>query len=189
VDAFAEALVGEVEKGIRPRSESVATTSDPLRRRQVAAGRVVAAGMQDDDGVGGRSAQVREHRREVDRVRLRVVVRVALDREPGAFEERPVVLPAGIADQHLRPRPHAAQEVGPDLQPAGAADACTVAMRPARRTGCRHRRPAPASRRRSGDAIDRQVAACLGRSIIALRPAHALEQRQLAVLVVVDARR
>ena len=53
--------------------------------------------------------------------RCGVVVRVGVDREARTFEQRAVILPARVADPHLRTRREAAQEVGADLEPAGAA--------------------------------------------------------------------
>ena len=96
--------------------------SRPLLRRRIDAGRVVAAGVQHDDrAVRAAARSAREHAVEVEAARRRVVVRVAVDREAGALEQRAVVLPAGIADPDLRAGREPAQEIGADLEAAGAA--------------------------------------------------------------------
>jgi hypothetical protein len=43
------------------------------------------------------------------------------DRESGVFEQRAVVFPARVADPDLRRAGQAAQEIGADLETAGAA--------------------------------------------------------------------
>ena len=187
-DAVAEALVRHVEEGHQAARREQLDHLRPLLGREVAAGRVVAAGVQDDDRPGRRRRERGAHRREVDAFGRRVVVRVGADLEAGALEQGAVVLPARLADQDRRCRIQALQQVGADLQAAGAAD---------RLDG---RDPPLAARRRvaederlgrrvvGGDAVDRQVAARLRRfhhHLLGL--ADAAKQRQLAVLVVVDA--
>jgi hypothetical protein len=54
--------------------------------------------------------------------RVRRRSRVGLDLEAGVGEQRAVVFPARVADQHLGRRVEALQEVGADLQAAGAAE-------------------------------------------------------------------
>ena len=76
---------------------------------------------QHDHGVGRRGLQGGQHAVEVQAAGGGVVVGIGADFETGAFEQRAMVFPAGIADQDLGGRQQLAQEVGADLERAGAA--------------------------------------------------------------------
>jgi hypothetical protein len=111
------------------------------------------------------------------------------DLEAGAFEQGPVVFPARVADHDLGRRVEALQEVGAELEPAGAAEGLHgrhAAGLADRRVGAKYEildRTVVSS-----DAIDRQVVAGLRRFHHQLfGRLHAGQQRQLAVLVEVDA--
>ena len=167
----------------------VAMTCVPLLGRQVDAGRVVAAGVQHDDGAGRRGGQLGDHRVEGDAAGGRVVVRVLLDGEAGVGEQRAVVLPARVADQHLGVGMQALEEIGADLQAAGAAqglDGGDAALLDDVGVGAEHQ--ALHGLVVGGDAVDGQVAArLLQLDQLLLGRGHAGQQRQLAVLVGIDA--
>jgi hypothetical protein len=118
-----------------------------------------------------------------------VVVRVGLDHEAGVGEQRAVVLPARVADQHLGGRVQLLQEVGAQLQTAGAAQGLHgghAAGVEDVAAGAEHQ--ALHGLVVGGDAVDRQVAARLvGFHQLRLGGLHALQQRQLAVVVEVHA--
>ena len=100
-DAVAEALVGHVEEGHQVARLDGRDDLRPLRRRDVVAGRVVAAGVQHDDACPGSRRSAPPACRRSRRRGGRVVVRIGADREAGALEQRAVVFPARVADQHL----------------------------------------------------------------------------------------
>ena len=176
-------------KGTRPRAARSGTSSCHCAGAHVAAGRVVAAGVQDDDRPGRGRLQRGAHRREVDVLLDRVVVGVGADLEAGALEQGAVVLPARLADQHLGVGAHALEQIGADLEAAGAADRLDggdPAGLARRVLGAEHQRLGRGVV--GGDAVDRQVAARLGGlDQHLLGGADAAQDRQLAVLVVVDA--
>src|SRR5882724_5136062 len=100
-----------------------------------------------------------------------------------------MVFPARIGNPYLRLRQQSSQEIGTDLEAAGAAqrlhrdDAVFLYRRAA---GAENQIPDHAVI--SGQAIDRQVAARSGfLGQLEFRLTHALEQRHLAVIVVIDA--
>ena len=160
-----------------------------MLRREIDAGRVVAAGMQHHDRAGGQPVQGAAHAGEVEAMRLRLVVRVAAHREPGGFEELAMVFPARVADPDLRERRDLPQEVGADLEPARAADRLDGddALLPDRgelfaKDELLH---CPVV---GGETVDRQVIARRrGFQALAFRAPHAFQQRHLARVVVVDA--
>ena len=161
----------------------------PLRVVRIDAGRVVAAGVQYDDRAGGQVLQRGDHAVEIQPVRRRVVVRIGVDGEPGAFEQRAMVLPGRVADPHLRARRETAQKIGADLERAGAAQRLN-GDDAARLYDLGFGSEDQAAHRAvvGRDAVDRKVdvrAALVGQR--ALGTAHALEQRYLAVVVAIDA--
>src|SRR5690606_18232020 len=187
LQACAKALVGDVEEG-----HQVARLDDlcdllPLLGRRVDAGGVVAARVQHHDGLFRRGLQRGQHAREVQAMSGRVVVGIRIDREARAFEQRPVVLPAGVADQHSGLRQQLAQEVGADLQGTGAAqrlggqDAAFCGQGGVRAQQQRLRAFVVA-----GDAFDRQVTPRRrGLDARDFRLAHRRQQRNTAIVVVV----
>jgi len=180
----AEALVGEIQKGNQSAPLHDAEHLRPVFGREVDAGRVVAAGVQHDDRAGGKRVERASHAGKVEAVRARIVVGIVAHREPGGFEELPVVLPARLADPDFRIRADALEEIGADLQAAGAANRL-------------HRDGVLVFRAKDellhgtvigGEAVDRQVVARRrGLEALALRAPHAFEERHLAVVVGVDA--
>jgi hypothetical protein len=98
VDPVAEALIGNVDKGDELALEDDANHFAPLRGAQVHSGRVVAAGVQDDDRARGQARKRVAHAGEIEAVRGRVVIRIAGDLEPGVFEQGTMVFPARFRD-------------------------------------------------------------------------------------------
>src|SRR5205085_10824478 len=132
--------------------------------REVVAGRVVAAGVQHDDRAGRGDGERVHHAVEVNALAGGVVVRVVVDLEAGALEQRAVVLPARVADQHVRVGVQALQEIGAHLQAARAADRLHGGDAPGLDGGAVG--PKYESLDRTvvgGDAVDGQVAARLRR--------------------------
>ncbi len=160
----------------------------PLLGGDVVAGRVVAAGVQHDDGAGHSRVQRCQHAGKIDRAACRVVVGIAGHREAGVGEQRKVVLPARVADHHAGSGAELLQEIGADLQAAGAADGLDRGHAAgADRLGAGAEHQALDGRVVRRDTVDRQVAARLGRVHHGFFGGlHTLQQRQLAVFVVVD---
>ena len=188
-DALGKALVGHVEEGGQLAGLHHLDHLRPLRWRDVVARRVVAAGVQHHDGAGRGGLQVGQHAVEVQAARGGVVVAVGAHLEAGLREQRAVVLPARVADQHLGVGAELLQKVGADLQPARAAQRLHrghAALRDDVGIGAEHQLLHRVVV--GGNAVDRQVAARLRRvHQRLLGRLHAGQQRQLAVLVEVHA--
>jgi len=122
IDAIGEALVGHVEE----RHQAARTTDIddflPLGVGEIGAGRIVAAGVQDDDRAGLETVKAGLHAGEVNTTRGGVVVRIVFDDKTRRFEKGAVVLPGGVADVNLGVRIEALQVIGTDLQGAGTAE-------------------------------------------------------------------
>src|SRR5690606_15654685 len=109
---------------------------------------------------GRRGVQGREHAFEVDATLGGVVVRIGLHLEAGVGEQGAVVFPARVADQDLGGGVELLQEVGADLQAAGAADRLHGGHAAALDgLGVGPKYQALHGRVIGGDAVDRQVAA------------------------------
>ena len=187
--AVAEALIREVEDRHQPAAADALDDRGPLRIGRIDACRIVAARMQNDDRTGRHRIDRIDHSREIEAVRACVVVPVLVDLEARVLEQGPMVFPARITDPHLRVRQQSPKEIGADLQRSGAAQ-CLHRDDPARA----HRFIVGAEDQHlrrlvvRGDTVDRQVAArrrLAGH--VPFHALHALEQRQLAGVVVVDA--
>ena len=189
--AVAIALVGEVEVGHELALAQQRDQDVPLRARQVDAGRVVAAGVQQHDAARRQRAQRVEHRVEAHAAARRVVVRIAVDLEAGALEHRAVVVPGRVADPDLARREEAVDELGADAQAAARADRLDRRDAPARHglvPGAEkqllHRAAAV------GRALDRLVRlGTAGGDDLGLGAPHRLEHRDAALVVEVDADR
>ena len=98
----------------------------PLRGCDVIAGGVVAAGVQQHDGAGGRSIQCGQHAVKIDAAQAAVgalvEVGVSFDREACVGEQGAVVFPAGVGNQHLSGGADFFQEVSPNFQTASTAN-------------------------------------------------------------------
>ena len=149
----------------------------------------MTAGVEDDDRAGVDRLEPGDHGVEIDPPGGGVIVRIGVDLEAGGFEQRAVVLPAWVADVDLGIRVDTAQEVGTDLERAGAAeclqrdcaagcDECRVGAE----QQCLHRFVVDRG------AFDRLVAARRGAlQARSFRRLDRPEQRNLAVVVVVHA--
>ncbi len=190
-DAVAVALVGEVEVGQQLPLDQQRHEPVPLRARQIDAGRVVAAGVQQDDASRRQGAQRLAHRIEAQAAGVRVVIRVGVDSDAGAFEHRAVVVPGRVADPDGAVGQPALDEVGADLQAAARTDGLQrgdAAIPDRRMPGAEQQRLHRAPHRRI--AFDRQVALGAARSEhLRLGIAHAGQHRNAAVVVEVDADR
>jgi len=190
-NAFAETLVGHVQEGHQAAGLDGVDHLLPLRRREVVARGVVAAGVQHHHGTGGRRVQRGQHAGHVDAPCSGVVVGVGLHREARVGEQRAVVFPGGVADQHLGAGVQALEKVGADLQAAGAAQGLHGGHPAAGHQGLAGFALAAEHQVLHGlvvgrDPVDRQVA--LGFGLLnqrLLSRCHALQQGQLAVFVVV----
>ena len=187
-DARAVALIREVEVRQQLAFAQHGNQLLPLRGRQVDAGRVVAASVQQHDALGGQAAQRGEHRVELQAAGGGVVVRIGVDLEAGAFEHRAMVVPGRIADPDFACRQPALQEVRADLQPAARAhglqrcDAVAL-QRFVIRAEQQPLHFTPTRRR----ALDRQIG--LGRAFgkqLRFGLAHAVEHRDVPHVVEVD---
>ena len=162
----------------------------PLGAIQIHAGGVVAAGVQHEHRTRAGCLDAVQHALEVHAVGGGVIVGVGFHLEAGCLEDGAVVLPAGIADVDGGALgAEAAQQVGADLQAAGAAqglcgDGALVGDdgRVLAQQQLLHGLVI------GGDAVDGQVApGGMGGIELVFGLAHAVQQRQLAVLVVIDA--
>ncbi len=145
--------------------------------------------MQHDDRAVRNLLQRGEHAVEVETARRRVEIRVGVDHEARALEQRTVVFPARIADVDLCAGREPAQEVGADLEAARAAERLQrdhAAGLYDLAVGAEHELLHGLVV--DGDAVDRQIArgAHAGGHLV-LGAADALQQRQLAAVVVVHA--
>ena len=186
---MAKALVGHVQK----RHELLALDGGnhlvPLVSSDVVTGGVMAAGVQQDDGAGGRSSQVSQHAVEVHTALGCIVVAVVFNRETGAGEQRAVVFPAGVGDQDFGVGVELFEKVGANFQAAGAAnalhrghaaafDGLAVGAKYQAFDGCVV----------GGNTVDGQVATCRGFFHHGLfSGAYAVQQGQFAVVVEIHA--
>ena len=175
--------------GTSPRVVDDLEHPRPLVAREIDTGRVVAARVQHDDRAGGELFERSGHPGEVEAMGRGVVVGIGVDRKPRSLEQRPVVLPARIADPHLGIRIHPAEEVRSDLQRAGAPQPLNgdgATLLDDRRVGAeRELLDCPVVRR---NTVDRQITSRRDRlQHVALDVPDALEHRDLPLIVVVDA--
>jgi hypothetical protein len=149
----------------------------------------MTAGVQYDDRSSGQLLQRDDHAVDVQPVRRGLIVRIGIDDETGALEQRAMVFPGRITYPYLRTRCETAQKIRADLQRPGAAerlngnDAAGL-----HQLGFRAEDEAAHRAVIGCDTVDRQVdvrPALVGQQ--ALGAAHALEQRHLAVVVAIDA--
>ena len=156
----------------------------PLLLGKIDAGGVMAARVQHHDRAGGETLEGGTHAGEIEPVGVRVVVRIALHGKARGLEELAVVFPARLADPDRRVGVDALQEVGADPQPAGAAQ---------RLNGHDIFFLGTENKFLHGlvvdpQTVDRQVASVRhALQPLAFRVAHALEERNLPAVVVVDA--
>ena len=120
LQAITKALVSHVKERHQVFGLDHGNHLVPLGRADVVTGGVVAAGVQHHDGAGRGRVQVGQHAVEVERAGGGVVIAVRPHRETGVGEQRAVVFPARVADQHLGAGAQVFQKVGAHLEAAGA---------------------------------------------------------------------
>ena len=144
--------------------------------------------MQHHHGARWRSLQCGQHGVKTNAARCGVVIGVAGHVKTRVGEQSAVVLPARVADEHGRVGLQTLQEIRTHFEPTGAAKrlhrghAATL-------DGFAARAKNEALYRFvvSRDAIDGQIALCLGRfEQLALGCGHAGQHRQLAVVVEIN---
>ena len=189
LQAVAIALVGQVQEGdqlalLQHRDQRV-----PLRLRQIHAGRVVAARMQQHDAARRRLRQRLQHRVEAQAAGLGVVVRVAAALQPRALEDGAVVVPGRVAQVDGAVGEVALDEIRAHLQAARRAHALD-----GRHPVALERLAVGAEQQllhlgaEIGGAFHRQVGP--GAGLLhhgQLGPAHRIQHRDAAVVVEVDA--
>ena len=117
-----EALIGDIHKGDQVLLDHQRDHPIPLGAGEIHPGRVVAAGVQQHDALRRQAAQAVDHGIELHAASGRIVVGVVMHLDAGSLEHRLVVVPGGIADPHLGGREVALEQIGANLQRAGAAD-------------------------------------------------------------------
>ena len=145
--------------------------------------------MEHDDSAFRQGAQRPDHCGEIHAVACRIVIRIGIDFETRVLEQRPVVLPARLADPYVGARRKAAQEVGTELEASGTAqrlDRHNALFLQRRALGAKdqnlHRRVV------GSQTVYGQISARRGSlDQLALGAAHAFENRHLAGVVIVDA--
>ncbi|MNT32299.1 hypothetical protein D3C72_1681720 [compost metagenome] len=149
----------------------------------------MAAGVQHHDGAGRCGVQVGQHAVEVDRAGGGIVITVAAHFKASIGEDGAVVFPAGVGDQHLGIGAELFQEVGADLQAAGAAHGLHGGNAAGfDDVGISAEHQALDSAVISGDTVNGQVATRRGLVHHGFFGGlHALQQRQLAVVVEIHA--
>ncbi len=190
VDAFAEALIGDIQEGDELTILDHFDQAVPLRHCQIGTGRVMAARVQQEDALRRQPLHRVEHGLEPHATRLGIEVRVRIDLEARPAEQRVMVFPGRVTHPDLRIRKRVFEEIGTYLQRARAAhglnggDAACLNQRVigAEQQGL-HRLPI----RRQ--AFHRQVH---GRCLFAfgqllLRCCHACQLRNAALCVVIQA--
>src|SRR5204862_6287445 len=118
---FRKAWIRDVEKLHQSARIDDIDDTIPLRRREVDAGRIVAARVQDRKCPGREILQSRQHRVEIEAMGRCVVVGVGVDRKSRVFKYGPVIFPARITDPELGAGIKPPQKIDADFKPAGAA--------------------------------------------------------------------
>ncbi len=134
-DAGAEALVRHVDVGREAATLHEGEHIAPLLLGKIRAGRVVTGGVQQDQRALRQLVQVVHHAAEVDAAGLAVVVRVALELDARAREQRNVVGPRRRADVDGGVRVSPADQLRPTRRAPQPPGAWIVRMRLAFRVG------------------------------------------------------
>jgi hypothetical protein len=122
--AAGESLVGHVEEGVVVAGLDGLADLLPLLLGRVDAGRVVGAGVQQDDALLRHGLDVGHHALDVEADGLGVIVAVLLGLEAGVREDGDVVGPGRSRDvDGLRAWVESREEVGANAQRAGTGDA------------------------------------------------------------------
>ena len=143
--------------------------------------------MQDNDGAWLGSMEGGKHSSKIHTALGCIVVGVAFYNETGLLEQGTMVFPAGVGNQHFGVGGDFLQKVCADFQAARAANALHrghTARFHHLRICAKHQAFDGAVV--SGDAVNGQIAACLGGCHHLLFGfLHAFQQRQFAVIVVI----
>jgi len=121
VGAFAESLVGHVDERHQLAALHQREQLAPLRWREIGPRGVVTGGMQQHHGACRQPLERRGHRLELHPTGGRVEVRIALELEAAAREERRVVRPRGRAHVHHGVRGGRADQLRAEAQRSTAA--------------------------------------------------------------------
>ena len=117
-----EALVSNIEERNQLVLNADVNNLGPLFLSQVIACGIVAAGMQNHNGVFFQTAEALKHGREVDAVVFFVIVRILADFETSLFKNCNVVLPCRCADNGFRIFENSCKEVCADFKSTGTAE-------------------------------------------------------------------
>ena len=121
--ARGETLVGHVEEGEVTLGLDGLLDLHPLLGSRVDTGRVVGAGVEEEDGALGGGVDVAEHAVEVEADGVGVIVGVLLDGQAGVLEDGGVVGPAGLGNvDGLGAGEEAGQEGAADAEGTSAGD-------------------------------------------------------------------
>ncbi|EAZ59275.1 conserved hypothetical protein [Pseudomonas aeruginosa 2192] len=189
LDAVAEALVGDVEERHVALGLEHVQHLFPVVQLEIDAGRIMAAGVQNHDRAGRQGIQVFQQAGAVHAIAGGVVIAVVLHREAGGFEQCAVVFPARVADGHGGVGQQALEEVGAELERAGAADGLgRDHTAGGQQLGLVTEQQFLYALVVGGDPFDRQVAARrVGLDAGLLGSLHGTQQRNAPLLVVVHA--
>lgn len=133
-DAVAEALVGEVEEREPSGVDGGIGDEAPAVGIEIGAGRVMAAGMEQDDVAGGDAGEGGGHGGGIDAAEGGGVVGILLHGEADGGEDGAVVAPRRGGDPERGLRAEAAQELRREAQRARAAERLDDAEAAARRS-------------------------------------------------------
>jgi len=97
-------LVSKVKEGDKVLNPAQGDDFLPLLGGKVYAGRVMAAGVEQDDASVRHPFKAFDHSAEIKSVGLRVVVGIGSNLEARIFEHPPVVLPGGVTDEDIAAR-------------------------------------------------------------------------------------
>jgi hypothetical protein len=97
VERGTKSLIRQVQKRNQPATLQQLRQCLPLIGLQVRAGGIVATGMNQNHIARGRPLEALHHRLEAQLMGARIVIRIALEPEPGSSQQRRVVTPGGIA--------------------------------------------------------------------------------------------
>jgi len=122
LEALGKALVGEIDEGHQAALDDDVPDFAPLLARQVGTCGVVAAGVQQQHGAGRQRSHVIPHALEIHAPAPRVVVRIRLEREARAAEQRLMVRPGRVAHVDDGPGSRDTHEFRAEAQRTATAD-------------------------------------------------------------------
>ncbi len=111
LEPLAQTLIGQINERHHLFAQTQLRNHMPLLARQIRAAWVVAATVQKQDIALPHSLDRRDHRLEVDSMRIEVVVGVLREVQTGELEQREMVGPRRITEINLSVGPRAMQQV------------------------------------------------------------------------------